>query len=355
VRIGLFTEQNSNARGLQATVDALIAHCPKDAVIIQYSRPGLKALLGTHELVSRAAADRIDVVHVTASGPMAAVALLAAGCLRLPVIGSFQLQPPSTSGVAKAYLRGVIRHTRRLLLASMAARTTLIGTGVDPSKIALWRPGVDCLMFSPSKRSDALRGRWGVSDTQPAVIFAGALSDERGARRLISMEVALHRTHPMHQLIVIGDGPKREEMQARCPNALFTGALHHAAMPEVLASADLFVCPSDAISTNLAVLEAQASGLPVVVMEGGSARERVTDMTARVCRSHADFIVETATLVRTTTRRAAMGLAARKYAKQQDWAAGLAQIYAEYRTAAESSRARRRDVEPSIVAQSGGL
>ena len=78
-------------------------------------------------------------------------------------------------------------------------------------------------------------------------------------------------------------------------------------MPAVLASGDLFVCPSEAASTNLAVLEAQASGLPVVVMESGSARERVGSSAGVVCRSHADFIVETAAIVRTDARRKAMG------------------------------------------------
>ena len=353
MRIGLFTEQDSRARGsLAATVDALIAHRPDDASIIEYSRPAnLESLRGARELVSRAAADRIDVVHVATTAPFAMIALFVAWRFGLPVIGSFQPHASPTSGLFNAYLRGLVRQTRRLLVTSLAARTTLIGAGINTSKVVLWRPGVDTSMFAPSKRSSALRERWGVSDARPAVIYAGAVSNDRGARRLLSMEVALHRVRPMHQLIVAGDGPNRNELQARCPNAIFMGALSRAAMPEVLASADIFVCPSEASSTNLAVLEAQAAGLPVVVMEGGSARERVTDTTARVCRSHADFIVETAALVRTDTRRTAMALAARKYAKQQDWAAGLTAVYAEYRAAAEVSGARR-DLEPAFIAQS---
>ena len=132
------------------------------------------------------------------------------------------------------------------------------------------------------------------------------------------------------------------------------GAVPRANMPEVLASADLFVYPSEAISTNLGVLEAQASGLPVVIMEGGSARERTSSKTAVVCRSHADFIVATATLVRTDERRKAMAIAAREYAKAQNWTAGLTVAYAEYRAAAEISRVRR-DLEPAFISQSRRL
>ena len=84
VRIGLFTEQDSGRRGsLAATVDALVAHRPHDASIIEYSAPAnLQALLCARELVSRAAADRIDVVHVATTGPLAMVALLVASTLR---------------------------------------------------------------------------------------------------------------------------------------------------------------------------------------------------------------------------------------------------------------------------------
>ena len=356
MRIGLFTERDSGGCGsLAATVDALVAHRPHDAAIIEYSKPAnATALLCARELMSRVAADRIDAVHLATAGPFAIAALLAAWNSGLPVIGSFHPPAPETSGLFRAYLRALVRQTRRLLVTSVSAREMFVGAGIRPSKIVLWRPGVDTSMFAPSKRSSVLRERWGVSDARPAVIYAGALSDDRGARRLLSLEVALHRTRPMHQLIVAGDGPSRDQVQARCPNAIFLGSVPRAEMPQILASADLYVCPSESISTGLAVLEAQASGLPAVVMARGSAAERVAESTARVCRSHADFIVETAALVRTDARRAAMGLAAREYAKQQEWAEGLTSVYAEYRIAAKVSRARR-DLEPAFIPQSRRL
>ena len=86
-------------------------------------------------------------------------------------------------------------------------------------------------------------------------------------------------------------------------------------------------------------------------METGSACERVSESTAVVCRSQADFVVETAALVRTGLRRSAIGFAAREYAARQEWAAGLTAVYAEYRAAAEISRVRR-DLKPALIPQS---
>ena len=104
----------------------------------------------------------------------------------------------------------------------------------------------------------------------------------RGARRLLAMELALRRTPGCIRSSSWETVAAANELQARWPDAILLGAVPHADMPHVLASADLFVYASEAISTNLAVLEAQASGLPVVVVERGSARKRVGIVSGRL-------------------------------------------------------------------------
>jgi glycosyltransferase involved in cell wall biosynthesis len=226
------------------------------------------------------------------------------------------------------------RNSAGVSLRRPRARHELVSRGVPSSKVATWQPGVDSAFFSPAKRSAALRERWGVSDERPAIVYVGTLSREHGAQRLLSLELGLHRSHPMHRLIVIGDGPSRAEMQLRCSQAVFMGHLTRPALAEALASADLFAWPSEASSTALAVLEAQASGLPVVLMDRGSGRERVSDASAIACRSESDFIIASAGLVRTATRRRAMAHDARCHAIAQRWEDGLVPLIAEYHRAA---------------------
>jgi glycosyltransferase involved in cell wall biosynthesis len=349
MHIGLFTQHTSGATGSAATIiDALVAHRPVDVTIHRYSAPaGLAALLCARELVARAEADHLDCVHLATTGPVAIPALGTAMRLGLPII-SFPPPPAISSGLQKAYARMLIRHSCRTLVTSVAAREYLIRAGIPATKIIVWQPGVDSSIFAPCRRSAALRERWGVGDQRPAVMFAGTVSADRGAWLLRSMEVALHRIRPMHRLIVVGDGPARNELEARCPNAIFLGAVSRSDMPAILASADVYLCPHQASSTNLALLEAQASGLPIVAMEGGSACERVSAATAILCSADAHFIVETAALVRTETRRRELGLAAREFAMRQPWAPGLTAVYAEYRTAAEISRVRRH-FQPAFI------
>lgn len=352
VRIALFTEADpAISPGTATTIEALFGHLPEDVELAKYC-VSASALAGLwlRPILDRARRDRIDVVHLAACGPAAIAGICVGWRLKLPVLGSFAPDFGETP-LRAAYLRVLAGHCDSLFAASLAAHARLAKTGIDAARIVSWRPAVDTDLFTPARRSAALRERWQVSDSRPAVVYAGALSEKKCALRLLALEIGLHRTHPMHRLIVVGDGPSRAEIERRCPHALFMGAVPRRDLPAILASADLFVCPSEACSTNHGVLEAQASGLPAVVMENGSARERVSKWSGIVCRSMVDMIVETAALIRTDDRRLAMGRAAREHARLQHGTGGLSAVYAEYRAAATLS-GRRRDLGPTLVSQS---
>ena len=355
MRVALFIEEDSAiSEGAATTMSALVGHMPGDVDVLTYRlEPGLTCVLRVEGILRRARRDRVDLIHLASSGPAAIAALFVARQLNVPVVGSFSADFASTL-VRRRYLRLLSQQSERVFAPSMSARGRLVATGLNPATITIWRPGVDATMFSPSRRSTALRERWHVSDERPAVLYVGALSGEKGVSRLLSLEIGLHRTHPMHRLIVIGDGPDRALLENKCPDAVFMGTLPHSDIPAVMASADLFVCPSVTCSTNHAVLEAQAAGLPAAVMDEGSARERVSESSAIVCRSNVDLIVETASLIRTAARRKVMSAAARENALRQRWSAGLAPVYAEYRSAGQLSGARR-DFRPALAPQSRRL
>jgi phosphatidylinositol alpha 1,6-mannosyltransferase len=355
VRIALFIEEDpAISPGAKTTIDALVGHLPGDLEIVTYQiKPNILAELCIGDLLDRARADRVDVIHVAARGAAALVALYVAWRLNVPVVGSFPADFASIPRCA-TYLRVIAKRCERVFAPSLAAHRLLADAGLDSARIVTWRPAVDADLFTHSKRSIALRNQWQVSESRPAIIYAGELSEEGGTNRLLSLELGLHRSDPMHRLIVVGDGPKRGWIESRCPHALFVGEIPHRDMPVVLASADLFVSPGEGSSTSHAVLEAQACGLAAVVMEQGSARERICGGSGVICRSTVDMIVETASLIRTPSRRMMMGRAAREHARRHRWSGGLSPVYAAYRIAAERSSARR-DLRPTLVSQSRRL
>jgi glycosyltransferase involved in cell wall biosynthesis len=340
--------------GLQVLLRALIDHAPADIGIRCCPARGGLAPLRIGALLKELGRNSVDVIHVLTSHPVAVAASLAARRLRIPIVGSFDTTPSRGTTVHRAYRRALCRSCDRVFAPSTRARSRLIEQGIAETRILLWRPGVDSAMFSVSKRSAGLRDHWQVSDVRPAVIYVGPLSDADRAAQLMSIESALRRSHPIHRLVVVGDGPLRRTLESRCGQAIFLGAVPHEAMPELLASADIFIAPHDDDAWAFSVLEAQACGLPCVVMADSSARERVLPASAVACESVVDMTIATAALARDAARRAAMARAAREHAAGQQWKLGLSTLFAGYRSVAVSSD-RRRDLRPALISQSRRL
>ena len=130
VRIGLFTEQDSGARGQpcgdgrRARRALARATCRSSSI----RRPRLSTALLSCPRARRAARprDRIDVIHLATTGPLAIVALLVASTLR-PARRSDRSSCRSgrERSVAARYLRALVRQTVRLLVTSMAARASV--------------------------------------------------------------------------------------------------------------------------------------------------------------------------------------------------------------------------------------
>jgi glycosyltransferase involved in cell wall biosynthesis len=301
-----------------------------------------------------AAADGISVVHVTTPGPIGLAARYVAGKLHLPLVGSFHthlaeyatmLSGSELAGrVMRSYMNWLYRPSRRLLVPSESTRSLLADGGFDRTRIALWTRGVDTQTFSPFRRSDAIRDRWGVSDRRPALIYVGRLSREKGLALFDDLQTALFHHHISHRFIFVGDGPMREELKKLCPDAVFTGTLPHADVAEVMASADIFVFPSTTDSAGNVVLEAQACGLPVIVSDQGGPCENMRDgETGFVCeaRNAASFCRPVAELFTSGEAKRLMGRAAREYALMRRWPAALAPLYHAWVEAAiEAERSR---------------
>jgi len=131
-------------------------------------------------------------------------------------------------------------------------------------------------LFSPARRSPPLREKWHVSDRRPALLYVGRVSREKGLLLLPAISDRLYKPGIKHRCIVVGDGPLLPTLRDALPEAVFTGALSRQAVAEAFASADCFVFPSTTDTAGNVVLEAQASGLPVIVSGSGG-------LTTRCC------------------------------------------------------------------------
>jgi glycosyltransferase involved in cell wall biosynthesis len=136
--------------------------------------------------------------------------------------------------------------------------------------------GVDSQCFQPGKRNPAFFDRYGL-DGSLKFLYVGRVSREKDVDRLVEAFDRLRERGHAASLVIVGDGPYRKELQARCQDRpiAFTGVLEGDELATAYASADVMVFPSTTDTFGNVVLEAQASGLPVIVSDLGGPAEIV--------------------------------------------------------------------------------
>ena len=225
---------------------------------------------------------RPDVVHIATEGPLGWSALRAASALQLPVCSDFRtnfhaysqfygikwLSKPITS-----YLRSFHNRCHSTMVPTDALRRDLAGEGFGP--LAVIARGVDTTLFSPKKRNAMLRADWEVDQQGLVVLYVGRLAAEKNLGLLLQAfeQIRLHR--PNARLVVVGDGPIRNAMQAQCPDGIFTGFQRGEDLAACYASSDLFLFPSLTETFGNVTTEAMASGLALVAFDDAAAGQLV--------------------------------------------------------------------------------
>jgi alpha-1,6-mannosyltransferase len=144
--------------------------------------------------------------------------------------------------------------------------------------------GVELGDFSPQRRDPRLRRSLGVSDEQPLLIYVGRLDGEKKAEVVVDAFQRLPETLGA-TLVLLGEGPLRPQFQelARSRRIRAPGYVRdRSELARWLASADIYVSAMADETFGISIVEAQASGLPVVGVAGGAMIDRVSDETGRL-------------------------------------------------------------------------
>jgi glycosyltransferase involved in cell wall biosynthesis len=205
------------------------------------------------------------------------------------------------------------------LCTSAATMDYLLKEGVK--RIRLWPQGVDARRFHPDKASQEWRER--LSDghaSERLLLYVGRLAPEKGIERLKAILTGV----PGTRLAIVGDGPARADLEREFSGtaAVFTGVLQGEDLASAYASADAFLFPSTTDTLGLAMLEALASGLPVIAARGGASHEIVSDEETGLlyeANSKPSLISAVRRLFSDEGFRAALARRARKTAEKRDW------------------------------------
>lgn len=298
---------------------------------------------GVPDLVEVLAEGNYDLVHVTAPGPAGIAATLLARITGVPLLASYHTELATYAGlradgmleaVARAGLGAFYGAPARVLSPSPAADGSLAELGIEGAKVGRWERGVDVERFDPAKADrDAYPGA-------VKVLYAGRLSREKGVDLLAESFLRAHQADPRLHLLLAGGGPEEGELRRKLGDAAtFLGWLDGEELAVAYASADVFLFCSVTDTYGQVILEAGASGLPVIaIAEGGPAALVENRHTGLLCRPDADHVAGSLLqLAASPELRTKLGSAGARSARARSWERSLSQLAAGYRLALDGA------------------
>lgn len=227
-------------------------------------------------------------IHASTPGTMGLVSLFISKLMDIPISGTYHTDIPQyvrsltndvfLENIAWNYMIWFYNLMEEVMVPSSSTRKQLIDKGLVAEKAKPLPRWVDTEMFSPVKNNPCFYEKYRLNGGIK-FIYAGRVSKEKNLELLSDAFREITDSGLESNLIIAGDGPYRKEMEQELKGypAVFTGFLSGEELSTAYASADVFVFPSTTDTFGNVVLEAQASGIPVIVSDEGGPKELMRD------------------------------------------------------------------------------
>ncbi|CAM6099420.1 unnamed protein product [Calypogeia fissa] len=293
------------------------------------------------------AAFKPDIIHASSPGIMVFGALIIAKLLSAPIVMSYHTHVPMyipkyTFSWLVTPMWWVIRLLHRAadwtLVVSQVLGKELRNKGAAAAdRIGVWSKGVDSESFHPrfksyEKRVELTKGH----PETPLIVHVGRLGAEKNLDFLKKVMEQIPEAH----IAFIGDGPYRKDLEKMFDGTkvTFTGMLSGEELSQAYASGDIFITPSETETLGFVVLEAMASGVPVVAARAGG----IIDIVNKEGETGFlytpgdldDCVSKLKALLASSELRERISRAARAEVENFDWKASTRQVRNEMYTSA---------------------
>ena len=287
-----------------------------------------------------------DLIHVVNPFILGPGGIYYARRLKVPLVASYHTNVATYAryyrlsfsfNMARWWTRQLHNRAEINLCTSEANMDYFLREGIN--RVRLWPQGVDARRFHPAKASEEWRER--LSAGHPSdrlLLYVGRLAPEKGIERL----KAVLREVPGARLGIVGDGPARRDLEREFAGTptVFTGLLQGEDLAAAYASADVFLFASTTETLGIAMIEALASGLPVVAARGGASHEVVSEGKNGLlyeADSAASLVAAVRRLFSDDTLREALAHGARATAEERDWETSTRALRGYYEEALEAA------------------
>ncbi|MBX2820405.1 MAG: glycosyltransferase family 1 protein [Rhodothermaceae bacterium] len=284
-----------------------------------------------------------DIIHIATPDVVGLKALWLAKRLNIPVVSSYHTHFTSYFKYYKmewlenwtwSYLRWFYSQCEQIYVPSESMADVLRGYRITEN-LHLWERGVLIDLFTPERRNTEWRRQHGIGENEVVISFISRLVWEKGLDIYAKVIEALSEKGIPHRSVIVGDGPVREELEARLTNTLFLGYQRGEDLATAYACSDIFLFPSETETFGNVTLEAMASGIPAVCADATGSRSLIRDGITGYLATPSDdasFLHYVERLALDETLRQTMGRLARKRALEFAWPVILSKIEGYYDT-----------------------
>jgi len=175
---------------------------------------------------------------------------------------------------------GVMR-TASVIIAQCEQERRQLLRFVEANKIVVIPCGVDSPRFNSGYNLKSTRSEYGFTEDDKIILFIGSLGTHKSVGDLVKMMPRILRRSPTAKLLVVGGGNQKSGLSALAKSlgveqsVSLVGRVTDEVIPRIYAASDVFAFPSAYESFGIVLVEAAASGLPIVTTPVGVAAELV--------------------------------------------------------------------------------
>lgn len=244
------------------------------------------------------------------------------------------------------YMQWFHQDCSKIYVPSPSTGEHLVSHDFDGGKIEVWGRGVDLSLFDPVVDRTNVLEKHGISDAKFVVLYVGRLAPEKNIDVFLEVYKRFSKKYPgKFQFVIAGDGPLNDELHGAFPaeenpDLSFLGFIQGKTLAEIYAAANVMLFPSATETFGNVVLEAMASGTPVIGAAAGGVKDNIRhEETGVLCHAGDVYQFEAALLrlVEDEKFRLQLARAARLYVEQQSWDRIFENLLESYRSVAQHS------------------
>jgi glycosyltransferase involved in cell wall biosynthesis len=244
-------------------------------------------------------AQQPDEIFISTPGPVGLLGLLLARLMHIPCKGIYHtdftdyartiLDDPAITAMTREYVKWFYSQCNTIYVPTLEYISILENRGYSPEKMKKFLRAVDQNVFSPQKiQTDYLEQKYSIK-SGINILYVGRISREKNINKLFTIYYQLKKQKEALNLILCGNGPlygEYREKYKKDKRVCFLGRLDRNELPLLYTATDLLVFPSTTDTFGMAVLEAQACGLPAIVSDKGGPQEIIIDTVTGYTARH---------------------------------------------------------------------